>query len=142
MNMNNINIHNISRAVDNCRQLSTKQLKMSIDLFKSNVSLSIYSAFVSNGCDNCIMELKNGLVLSLHDLTVDDDDGIHVILFTIKAGDKIILKGSILNIFDDPEFMYPGNLSYDENSTFEELDLTVKKWEMLGNLITVDNCLY
>jgi hypothetical protein len=134
--MNDINIHNISKATDSCLRLSVKQLKMSIDLFKSNVSLSIYTAFLFNGCDNYTMGLKNGLILSLYDLTDD------MILFNIKADDKVIVRGSILDIFDDPEFIYTGNLSYDENSTFEELNLLIKKWAMLGNLITVDNCLY
>ena len=119
------------------QKMIEKQIKTSIDLYRCGVNNTIYSAFLLNGCDNYVLGLKNGLVLTFYD---HDNDFIR---FKITAGDKDkrIMKGNIKLIFDNPTFGYEDKLCYNDHMEISDLEVLQSKWELVSKLINPDNIL-
>lgn len=125
-----------TKSIITLQHLLKKQLVASIDLYKFTVNNAIYASFALNDCKNCTVELKNGLVLEFLDFNTNNES----IKFEVTAGDKQIISGAILKLFDNdkdsPIFAYEGKLFYSIEMTVTELESARNKWEMLANLIS------
>ena len=106
-----------------------KQIKQSIELYKSGVECSVYSVFALNNCTNCVMELKNGIIVDFYDY--DNSD----IKFKIAADDKLLAKGYIKYLFDDPEFEWESKLEYNEDADISSLEGIRNKWKILNGIL-------
>jgi hypothetical protein len=125
-------MNEILKAIRSTNVLSDmvkKQLKCDIDLHKSGVECSIYSIFTLNNCGNIVVELKNGIIV---DLCNYDNDKID---FKLAADDKLLVKGSIKYLFDDPEFTWESKFEYSKNSSISELEGIRDKWKILAELL-------
>jgi hypothetical protein len=131
--------YNFVKGTECLEKLTCRQLKNTVDLYKSTVNVAIYSTFLLNGCGNYVIGLKNGLVLTFYDF--EDDDFIR---FKIEADDKVIIKGTMQNILDskyEVAFAYPDNLCYTDRDNFESLKALVDKWRLVNKLVDLKNCL-
>ena len=132
--------YNLVRGSECLEKLACRQLKQTVDLYKSTVNVAIYTTFLLNGCGNYVIGLKNGLVLTFYDLKDDD-----FIRFKIEADDKVIIKGTMQNVLDskyEVAFAYPDNLCYNDYDSFESLKVLVNKWELVNKLIDLENCIF
>lgn len=119
--------------------ITMKQIKTSIDLYRFGVASSIYTLFVLNIVTgkgyNSVTEIKNGIIVDFYDYNDRD----YSIKFKIAADDKLLFKGTINNMFGEPEFDWESKLCYNETMSKDDLMILRQKWELIMELLDPNN---
>lgn len=128
-------LYNILNGKKDIFRLLNKQKISVIKAMMYKFETSVYAIFMMYDFKNISIELKNGLKIKFSEFSNNN-----YVKFQIFADDKEILHGDISNLFDDPIMGIEPKLMIKENikNDTEALENLYKKWEMLDQLIDID----
>ena len=129
-------LYNLFNGKKDIFRLLNKQKVAVIKAMMYKFETSVYTIFMMYDFKNISVELKNGLKIKFSEFSNLNN----YVKFEIFAADKEILHGDISNLFDDPIMGIEPKLMIKENikNDTEALENLYKKWEMLDQLIDID----
>lgn len=129
-------IYNLLNAKKDIFRLLNKQKVAVIKAMMYKFETSVYTIFMMYDFKNTTIELKNGLEIKFSEFSNLNN----YVKFEIFAVDKEILHGDISNLFSDPKMGVEQKLLIKENmkNDTNALEELYKKWEMLDQLIDID----